>query len=217
MTKFITLDIETTGLNRLWLRNLSDVRTWVSYNHRVTEIGAIDIYSPERKFHTYLNPGIPISKEATDIHGMTNDDLEGSPQFNDVVDEFIDFILGATLVIHNAKFDVEFLDQELNFCDRMPPLKRFLNPRKPVVCTKELSGGLSLDDLCKKYEVDNSVRKLHGALIDARLLAECYVKMKKESKYRSTVIDCLDKFHMKYINFSEGQLIEEIIREVRGL
>ena len=165
----ILLDTETTGLSA----RLGD---------RVIEIGCIELLSrsvTDRHFHCYVNPEREIDEGATKVHGLTLEFLADKPKFADVAKDFLDFIGGAELIIHNAPFDVEFLDRELalaglkNLSEYAPgiidtlPMARELHPGKRN----------SLDALCERYAVNNSHRTLHGALLDARLLAEVYLAL----------------------------------------
>jgi DNA polymerase-3 subunit epsilon len=169
LTRQVVLDTETTGLNA----KLGD---------RIIEIGCIEIASrrfTERNFHAYLNPGRDIDEGALKVHGLSREFLADKPRFADVAPEFLEYIRGAELVIHNADFDVEFLDAEL----KLAKLGRLADFGVKVVdslaLARELHPGKknSLDALCERYMIDNSNRTFHGALLDARLLAECYLAM----------------------------------------
>ena len=169
MTRQVVLDTETTGLNA----KLGD---------RIIEIGCIEILSrrvAERHFHAYLNPERDVDLGATRVHGLTLEDLRQKPKFADVAKEFLDFIAGAEVLIHNADFDLEFLDLELG----RARLGRFQEHAAKVTDTlafaRELHPGRknSLDALCERYFVNHANRTVHGALLDARLLAECYLAM----------------------------------------
>jgi len=160
---------ETTGLNA----GLGD---------RVVEIGCIELLSrrvTERHFHQYVNPERPIEEGALKVHGLTDEFLADKPKFAEVAAAFLDYVRGAELVIHNASFDVEFLDAELERAG----LGRLAGHVAGVVDTLALARELhpgrrnSLDALCERYAVDNAHRTLHGALLDARLLAEVYLAM----------------------------------------
>ena len=166
----IVLDTETTGLE-------------VAQGHRIIEIGCVELINRRpngRTFQRYLNPERAIDPGAEAVHGLTGAFLANQPKFGDVVDEFIEFISGAELIIHNAPFDVGFLDHEFG---RLPPPLRLLTDLCTVLDTlvlaKQLHPGQrnSLDALCKRYGVDNSNRDLHGALLDARILADVYLAM----------------------------------------
>ena len=169
MSRQIVLDTETTGLN-------------VAEGHRIIEIGGVEIVNRRltgERFHQYVNPRRAIESGALEVHGISEEFLADKPGFEEVAGDLVAFIRGAELVIHNAPFDVGFLDSELG---RLPaPL------RVAELCTvldtlgiaRELHPGQrnSLDALCSRYQVDNSGRALHGALLDAEILAEVYLAM----------------------------------------
>ena len=169
MSRQIVLDTETTGLNA----RLGD---------RVIEIGCVELVDRRlsgRHFHHYLNPERKSEAGALAVHGISDDFLLDKPKFPEVVAELIEYIKGAELVIHNAAFDVEFLDQELGRCG-MKPLSTYCEGvADSLRMAKELHPGKrnSLDALCERYGIDNSHRTLHGALLDAELLAEVYLSM----------------------------------------
>ncbi|MEX2482632.1 MAG: DNA polymerase III subunit epsilon [Gammaproteobacteria bacterium] len=166
----IVLDTETTGLE-------------ATQGHRIIEIGCVEIVNRRitpRQYQQYVNPQREIDAGAAEVHGMTLNDLRERPLFADVVGDFVEFIRGAELIIHNAPFDVGFIDAEL----------ALLGPawgRTEDYCTvfdtlslaRQLHPGQrnSLDALCRRYEIDNAHRELHGALLDAELLAEVYLAM----------------------------------------
>ena len=165
----IVLDTETTGLKP-------------SEGHRIIEIGCLEMVErriTNRTFHVYLNPDREIEGDALVVHGISNEFLADKPRFADVADEFLDFIRDAELVIHNASFDVGFLDSELERLDQPTRVEQHATVLDTLALARELHPGqrVSLDALCKRYEVDNSVRDLHGALLDAELLAEVYLAM----------------------------------------
>lgn len=165
----IVLDTETTGLNA----RLGD---------RVIEIGCVELLSrnvTDRHFHTYVDPQRDVDEGASRIHGLTREFLSDKPKFGDIAKEFVDYIQGAELIIHNAEFDVEFLDQEL----ALAGFRKLSDYSPSIVDTlamaRELHPGKrnSLDALCERYAVNNAHRTLHGALLDARLLAEVYLAL----------------------------------------
>lgn len=169
-TRQIVLDTETTGLDP-------------QQGHRIIEIGCVEIVNRRltgRTWHRYLNPDRRIDDGAIAVHGIRNEDLAGQPRFVEVADEFLEFIVGAELVIHNAPFDVGFIEHELA---RMEHKRRQLDAlcrvTDSLALARELHPGqrASLDALCRRYQVDNSSRELHGALLDARLLADVYLLM----------------------------------------
>ncbi|MEO8203663.1 MAG: DNA polymerase III subunit epsilon [Betaproteobacteria bacterium] len=171
MTRLVVLDTETTGLNA----RLGD---------RVVEIGCIEILDrrvTENRFHAYLNPGRPSEEAAERIHGLTSEFLADKPKFSDVGRNFIDYVRGAEVVIHNAAFDVEFLNQELELAGLGKLGEHCLAITDTLARARELHPGKrnSLDALCERYGVDNSRRTFHGALLDASLLAEVYLAMSR--------------------------------------
>ncbi len=165
----IVLDTETTGLNA----RLGD---------RVIEIGCIELMSrnvTDRTFHQYLNPERDIEEGAAKVHGLTAEFLADKPKFADVAAEFVAYVTGAELIIHNAAFDVEFLDMELARAGHRKLADICAGVVDTLAMARELHPGKknSLDALCERYAVNNSHRTLHGALLDARLLAEVYLAL----------------------------------------
>jgi DNA polymerase-3 subunit epsilon len=169
MTRQVVLDTETTGLNP----KLGD---------RIIELGCIEILSRrigERQFHAYLNPEREVDLGATRVHGLTREDLLAKPKFPEVARAFLDFVQGAELLIHNADFDVEFLDAELARAGLGRLADYIAGVTDTLAFARELHPGRknSLDALCERYFIGNAHRQVHGALLDARLLAECYLAM----------------------------------------
>jgi DNA polymerase-3 subunit epsilon len=167
--RLIVLDTETTGLNA----KLGD---------RVIEIGCVELLSrrvTDRNFHTYLNPERDIEEGAAKVHGLTREFLSDKPRFAEIASDFLEYLRGAELVIHNAGFDVEFLDQELALAGLGKLADHAAGVTDTLAIARELHPGKrnSLDALCERYGVDNAHRTLHGALLDARLLAEVYLAM----------------------------------------
>ena len=167
----VVLDTETTGLEH-------------RDGHRIIEIGCVELIERRltgRNFHVYLNPERQVEGGALEVHGITDEFLADKPRFVDVADDFIGFIRDAELVIHNAPFDVGFLDAELERLAGDPVLRvtDLAQVLDTLALARELHPGQrnSLDALCKRYEVDNSNRDLHGALLDAEILAEVYLAM----------------------------------------
>jgi len=166
----IILDTETTGLAP-------------EEGHRVIEIGCIELKNRRltgRHFHHYLNPEREIDSGAAEVHGLTLDKLREAPRFADVVAQFIDFVRGAEVVIHNAAFDVGFIDAELaRVGSAWGRLEDYCRVFDTLKLARELHPGQrnGLDALCKRYDVDNAHRTLHGALLDAELLADVYLAM----------------------------------------
>ncbi len=166
----IILDTETTGLE-------------ADRGHRVIEIGCVELLNRRltgRRFHRYLNPDRDIDEGALAVHGITRAQLEREPRFPEISAELLAFCADAELVIHNAAFDLGFLDAELK---RLPgdfsPMRQRCRVLDTLVLARELHPGQrnSLDALCKRYSVDNSRRELHGALLDATILADVYLAM----------------------------------------
>jgi DNA polymerase-3 subunit epsilon len=165
----IVLDTETTGL---------DPRS----GHRIIEVACIEMENRRltgRHLHKYINPEREIDAGAQAVHGITLEFLADKPKFADIVDEFLEFISGGELVIHNAPFDLGFLNAELRRLDRVPVETICNGVTDTLKMAKELHPGKrnSLDALCERYEIDNSGRTLHGALLDTELLAEVYLAM----------------------------------------
>jgi DNA polymerase-3 subunit epsilon len=165
----IVLDTETTGLS-------------AELGHRVIEIGAVEVVNRRvtgNTFHVYLNPDREIDAGAMNVHGITNDFLADKPRFPDVAGEFLAFIGEAELVIHNAPFDVGFLNAELRRLDAGVLTQHCGGVLDTLKMAKDLHPGQknNLDALCRRYVVDNSNRAYHGALLDAQLLAEVYLAM----------------------------------------
>lgn len=166
----IALDTETTGLSP-------------SQGHRIIEIGCVEILNrriTNQRFHQYLQPNRQIDSAAMKVHGITNEFLQDKPHFADVVDEFMDFIKGAELIIHNAQFDVGFINHELNLLKKgWQPLAHYCEIIDTLALARARHPGQknNLDALCKRYYVDNSNRQLHGALLDAEILADLYLTM----------------------------------------
>ncbi len=166
----IVLDTETTGLE-------------TAQGHRIIEIGALELDGRRktgRTYHIYLNPDREVDAGAVEIHGITNEFLADKPRFADIADEFFEFIGGADLVIHNAPFDVGFIDHEFALLERgLPRVQECCSITDTLVMARQMHPGQrnTLDALCKRYEVDNSQRDLHGALLDAEILADLYLTM----------------------------------------
>jgi DNA polymerase-3 subunit epsilon len=165
----IVLDTETTGLEH-------------NLGHRIIEIGCVELVNRRvtgRTFHRYLNPERDIDFGAEAVHGLQREDLARQPRFAEIADELLEFIGGSELVIHNAEFDLAFLDAELRLAGREVVMSELCRVLDTLVLAREMHPGQrnNLDALCKRYEVDNSRRELHGALLDARILADVYLAM----------------------------------------
>ncbi|WP_367680625.1 DNA polymerase III subunit epsilon [Candidatus Fukatsuia anoeciicola] len=170
----IFLDTETTGLNKLG----------VPYKgHRIIEIGAVEMINRHltgNNFHVYLKPDRQVDPEAYAIHGISNDFLVDKPTFANTAKEFLNFIRGANLVIHNATFDISFIDYEFSMLNEsIPKVETFCTITDSLVMARRLFPGKrnNLDALCDRYHINNTKRKLHGALLDAEILADVYLAM----------------------------------------
>ncbi len=163
----IVLDTETTGLDP-------------SQGHRLIEIGCVELFNripTGQVFHRYINPERDVPEEAFRVHGLSLDFLKDKPLFQDVADELLAFIADAPLIIHNALFDLGFINAELERCARPPVDRARLVDTLLLARRKHPAGPNRLDDLCQRYRIDSSRRTKHGALLDAELLAEVYVEL----------------------------------------
>lgn len=165
----IVLDTETTGLE-------------VERGHRIIEIGCVELVNRKRTnrtFHHYLRPDREIDEAAQEVHGISSKMLADKPQFAEILGDFKSFIAGAELVIHNAEFDLGFLNREYELAGEAVGLRDCCAIVDTLTLARQLHPGQrnSLDALCRRYQVDNSGRDLHGALLDARLLADVYLAM----------------------------------------
>lgn len=169
--RYVVLDTETTGMP-------------VGDGHRIIEIGCIELDGRQptgRHYHVYIQPDREIDEGAIAVHGITDDYLKDKPRFKDIADEFFEFIEGAELVIHNAPFDIGFMENEFALLGQTEraDLSQHCTVLDTLVLARERHPGQrnNLDALCKRYGVDNSGRELHGALLDAEILAEVYLAM----------------------------------------
>mgnify|MGYP003630193946 CR=1 FL=1 len=166
----IVLDTETTGLE-------------VAQGHRIIEIGCVELLNRKltgNHYHQYVNPQRPIDQGAIEVHGITEDFLADKPNFAQIAEDFLQFVSGAELIIHNAPFDIGFLDSELG---RLPDSTVKMSALCAIIDTLSMARARhpgqrnTLDALCQRYTVDNSRRDLHGALLDAEILADVYLVM----------------------------------------
>ena len=163
----VVLDTETTGLS-------------VKDGHRIVEIGCIEIDNlipTSKKFHCYLNPGRKVSEKALEVHGYTDKFLSDKKKFKEIVDEFLKFIDGKKLVIHNAEFDIAHLNNELEIVGKKKIEKKNIIDTLDIARDKFPGSQISLDALCKRYRIDNSKRTKHTALIDCELLTKVYINL----------------------------------------
>ena len=169
MIRQIILDTETTGIG-------------TEQGHRVIEIGCVELIDRKltgNHYHVYLNPQRLVDEGAFRVHGISSEFLQDKPLFEDIVSDFLQFVGGAELIIHNAPFDVGFLNSEFNHIKYKKRLEDYCTVFDTLVLAREKHPGQrnSLDALCKRYDVDNSNRQLHGALLDAEILAFVYLAM----------------------------------------
>ena len=177
----IALDTETTGIN-------------TADGHRVIEIGCVEIENRRitgREYHCYLNPEREIDEGAARVHGLTLDKLRDKPLFNEIAEEFLDFIGNSELVIHNAKFDVGFLDSELSIINHhIKSIEKHVLVLDTLALARQMHPGKknSLDALCKRYRIDNSKREKHTALLDCELLTKVYINLIDQKEPRITAL-----------------------------
>lgn len=169
----IVFDTETTGMSFNGLPH---------EGHRVIEIGCVEVIDRKltgRHYHVYLNPERPIDAKAIDVHGITDERVANEPTFKVIQAEFLDFIRGAELIAHNAMFDVGFINQELQLSGLAQRLEEDCQITDTLALAKKIFPGQknNLDALCKRYGIDNTHRTLHGALLDAEILADVYLRM----------------------------------------
>ncbi len=173
--RIVVLDTETTGMNR------EGGPTYLG--HKIIEIGAVEIINRKltgRHFHVYIKPDRLIQEDAIDVHGITDEFLRDKPEYKEVHQEFLDFIKGAELVAHNAPFDIGFMDYEFELLDpAIGKTEQYCKITDTLAMAKKIFPGKrnNLDILCERYGIDNSHRTLHGALLDAEILADVYLLM----------------------------------------
>lgn len=166
----IILDTETTGINPL-------------EGHRIIEIGCVEMFNRRltgNNFHVYLNPDRIIEQEAINIHGITNEFVADKQRFRDIAQQFFDYVQGAELVIHNAAFDVGFINHEFSLlAEPLPAVDSVCAVLDTLKLARDLHPGQknNLDALCRRYDINNSHRTFHGALLDAEILADVYLAM----------------------------------------
>ncbi len=196
-TRQIILDTETTGLEP-------------KLGHRIIEVAGVELVNRRltgRHFHRYVNPGRDSDEGALQVHGLTTEFLSDKPRFAEIVDELIEYVQGAELIIHNAPFDIGFLDHELALLRR----KKLATYCPSVIDTLRMAKNLhpgkrnSLDALCDRYQIDNSARTLHGALLDAELLADVYLSMTRGQESLIGETEVVRAEH-KVVGFERGSL-----------
>ena len=172
--KEIVLDTETTGLS-------------IKDGHRIVEIGCIELNEliPTKKiFHFYLNPGRKVTKEAFNVHGYSDEFLSDKKKFSEIADDFLEFIKGKKIIIHNAEFDISHINNELLISGKEKITKTHIIDTLDIARNKFPGSSISLDALCKRFRIDNSKREKHTALVDCELLAKVYINLlgQKEPK-----------------------------------
>lgn len=172
--RMIILDTETTGINKIGIPHI---------NHRIIEIGAVEVIERRftgNNFHVYIKPNRLIESEALKVHGITDNFLKDKPVFKDIVKKFLKYIKNSTLIIHNASFDLGFINQELNLLDQnINTINTFCDVLDTLKIARKLFPGKknTLDALCTRYKINKSSRNLHSAIVDAYLLGKVYLLM----------------------------------------
>jgi len=170
----VVLDTETTGMNK---------EGTIYLGHRIIEIGCVEVINRQltgRHFHVYIQPDMMVDPEAQLVHGISDDFLKDKPRFAEIADEFIEFIKGAEIIAHNAPFDISFMDQEFRFLNkRTEPTEQIATVIDTLVLAKKMFPGKrnNLDALSDRYGINTKHRVLHGALLDAEILADVYLLM----------------------------------------
>ena len=165
--KEVVLDTETTGIS-------------IQEGHRIVEIGCIELENlipTKKKFHCYLNPERKVSESALKVHGYTDEFLSDKKKFFEIADEFLDFIQGKKIIIHNAEFDIGHLNNELSLINKKYISKENVIDTLEIARNKFPGSGISLDALCKRFRIDNSKREKHTALLDCELLSKVYINL----------------------------------------
>ena len=204
--KEIVLDTETTGLS-------------VKDGHRIVEIGCIeleDLVYSKKKFHCYLNPERKVSEKALEVHGYTDEFLSNKKKFKEIVEEFLSFIEGKKLIIHNAEFDLSHINHELDLLG-MGKIKNEVIDTLVLARDKFPGSPISLDALCKRYRIDNSKRVQHTALIDCELLAKVYINLIDQ---KEPTLDFQNKDEIDYKKFNSKtsyfkKVIKPTIEEIK--
>lgn len=208
ITRQVVLDTETTGMNQIGAHY---------EGHCIIEIGAVEVINRRltgNNFHVYIRPDRLVDPEAFGVHGIADEFLLDKPVFGDVVNEFMDFIRGAELVIHNASFDIGFMDYEFAKLKRgIPKTETFCKITDSLALARRMFPGKrnSLDALCSRYEIDNSKRTLHGALLDAQILADVYLIMTGGQTAMSFAMEG------ESAQTRDGNAIQRVVRQTQRL
>lgn len=204
LNRQIVLDTETTGLDP-------------KQNHRIIEIGCVEMIDRKltgRHFHQYINPERDVEQGAFEVHGISDEFLSDKPKFSDIVKAFLDFIKDSELIIHNAPFDVGFINHELNLLSaKHGCVEDYARVLDTLVLARKRHPGQknNLDALCKRYDVDNSNRQLHGALLDAEILAHLYLAM---TGGQTNLFNAVETYDSNNENFVEPSIVEKSTRAV---
>ena len=206
--KEIVLDTETTGLS-------------VKDGHRIVEIGCIeldDLIPTKNVFHCYLNPERKVSDSALKVHGYTDQFLADKQKFKDIAEDFLNFIDGKKIIIHNAEFDISHLNNELSLINKKNILKNNVVDTLEIARNKFPGSGISLDALCKRFRIDNSRRKKHTALIECELLSKVYINLidqtepifqfQKNDKKQINDFNLIENYSKKIIKITDNELEE---------
>ena len=205
----VFLDTETTGLDP-------------NQGHRIIEIAAVEFnnrQSTNKKYHSYINPEREIDAAAEEVHGLSLEFLQDKPLFKDIAKDFLNFIQGAELIIHNAPFDVGFINAELGRLDLAKLEDNEVHITDSLQFAKDLRPGQrnSLDALCRAYDIDNSERTLHGALLDAQLLGEVFIAMTRGQEAISMdFVEENSALTKKEIDFTKLKVIKATSSEVQA-
>ena len=209
----IVLDTETTGLDP-------------QDGHRIVEIGAVELYNhvpTGNVYHQYINPLITMPDQAFAIHGLSDEFLSDKPKFSEIAKEFLDFIGSAKLVIHNAAFDIKFINAELKRIDKEEITFDRATDTLAIARKKFPGSPASLDSLCRRFKIDNSARVVHGALLDSQILAEVYLELVggKQPDFALNIANVSNEnnnliFHEKRTRFRKEKLKSRLTTEEKA-
>lgn len=200
----IVLDTETTGLDP-------------KDGHRIVEIGAVELYNhvpTGNEYHQYINPLISMPDQAFAIHGLSDEFLSDKPKFSEIAKEFLDFIGSAKLVIHNAAFDIKFINAELKSIDEEEITFDRATDTLAIARKKFPGSPASLDSLCRRFKIDNSARVVHGALLDSQILAEVYLELVggKQPDFALNIANVSNENNNSIINEKRAQVRKEKLK-----
>ena len=199
----IVLDTETTGLDP-------------QDGHRIVEIGAVELYNhvpTGNVYHQYINPIISMPEQAFAIHGLSDEFLSDKPKFSEIANEFLDFIGSAKLVIHNAAFDIKFINAELKNIEKEEITFDRATDTLAIARKKFPGSPASLDSLCRRFKIDNSARVVHGALLDSQILAEVYLELVggKQPDFALNTLNTPDENNNTILNDKRVRVRKEIL------